>query len=154
VLGAVWGADGLDVDADPATLRVGPGVAKTRAGIRLVALDPQTRRVMQGHQARVGGVCGTPVFCDAAGRAFSHRGVVRGVFARTSSAARLGRVTPQVLRHTHASWAANAGARVPALAARLGHADPGFTLRRYAHPHRADADAIALLVAAARQQAA
>jgi integrase len=97
---------------------------------------------MQGHRALVGGVCGGPVFGDASGRAFSHRGVVRGVFARASSAARLGRVTPQVLRHTHASWAANAGARVPALAARLEHADPGFTLRRYAHPDRADADAI------------
>ena len=38
-----------------------------------------------------------------------------------------------VLRHTHARVLLDAGENVRALATYLGHADPGFTLRVYAH---------------------
>jgi integrase len=38
-----------------------------------------------------------------------------------------------VLRHTYASVLLDAGESVKALAAYLGHSDPGFTLRTYTH---------------------
>ncbi len=38
-----------------------------------------------------------------------------------------------VLRHTYASVLLDAGENIKALAAYLGHADPGFTLRIYTH---------------------
>ncbi|BFU44185.1 tyrosine-type recombinase/integrase [Krasilnikovia sp. MM14-A1004] len=38
-----------------------------------------------------------------------------------------------VLRHTYASVLLDAGQNIKALAAHLGHADPGFTLRTYTH---------------------
>jgi hypothetical protein len=38
-----------------------------------------------------------------------------------------------VLRHTYASVLPDAGESIKALAAYLGHADPGFTLRTYTH---------------------
>ncbi|MER7331129.1 MULTISPECIES: tyrosine-type recombinase/integrase [unclassified Micromonospora] len=38
-----------------------------------------------------------------------------------------------VLRHTYASVLLDAGESIKALAAYLGHADPGFTLRTYTH---------------------
>jgi len=38
-----------------------------------------------------------------------------------------------VLRHTYASVLLDAGESVNALAAYLGHSDPGFTLRTYTH---------------------
>lgn len=38
-----------------------------------------------------------------------------------------------VLRHTYASVLLDAGESIKALAAYLGHADPGFTLRIYTH---------------------
>jgi hypothetical protein len=52
-------------------------------------------------------------------------------------------VTPHVLRHTHATWGASAGVPITAFAARLGHADPRVTLRRYAHAAARDTDAAA-----------
>ena len=43
-------------------------------------------------------------------------------------------LTFHVLRHTHASTLAAAGADAAALAKRMGHSDPAFTTRRYIHP--------------------
>lgn len=42
-------------------------------------------------------------------------------------------IRPHGLRHTHASWALADGVDIRVLAQRLGHSDPAFTLRKYAH---------------------
>ena len=42
------------------------------------------------------------------------------------------------LRHFFASMMLDGGETIRALADQLGHADPGFTLRVYTHPHADD----------------
>src|SRR5690606_32673481 len=43
------------------------------------------------------------------------------------------RIRPHDLRHTYASMAISSGMDVAELARRLGHTNPGFTLRQYVH---------------------
>jgi integrase len=47
------------------------------------------------------------------------------------------------LRHFHASWLLSEGTPLPAVSARLGHANPAITLAIYAHVMRTDDSAVA-----------
>jgi integrase len=51
-----------------------------------------------------------------------------------------------VLRHTFASWLLRSGVNIKAVSQWLGHSDPGFTLRTYAHmmPDAADSGRAAI----------
>jgi len=54
-------------------------------------------------------------------------------FRRTVKRAGLPRIRLHDLRHTHATLALKAGIPVKVISERLGHRDPAFTLRQYAH---------------------
>ena len=54
-------------------------------------------------------------------------------FERLVGRTRLTRITLHGLRHTHATLLLKAGQPINVVAQRLGHADPGFTMRQYAH---------------------
>lgn len=58
---------------------------------------------------------------------------IKNAFRRAVKEAGLGKeVTPHVLRHTAASWMAEAGIPMAEIAAVLGHSDPSITFRVYA----------------------
>jgi integrase len=64
------------------------------------------------------------------------------------AAARLGvpDITWHSLRHSHASMLISAGLPITTVAARLGHANPGVTLKTYAHLFSADDSAAAAAI--------
>lgn len=130
---------------------------KTQAGRRTIDLDPRTvvalrrqrqalleRRMALGAGWSEGdlafpGLIGAPADLDAWGKSFGR--AIRDAGAPP--------IRFHDLRHSHASHLLAAGTDVRTVAARLGHADPGLTLRVYAHvmPGRqAAAAAVAALV--------
>lgn len=58
---------------------------------------------------------------------------VSQVIARRLRKAGILKASLHTLRHTHGSLMLSNGMPLPAVSARLGHSDPGFTLRVYAH---------------------
>lgn len=81
------------------------------------------------------------------GRPFNDRNFVQRHFDPAVRAAGVGRLTPHGLRHVFASLLLQRGAELLYVARQLGHRDPSFTLRQYAHlmvrssPSRAKLDA-------------
>ena len=142
-----WGPDGITLDQDPPRLSVQRETTKTDAGRRSVTLDADTAAILADHRARTGSPAnGEHAFTRADGGALTRSGLVRFALARAAELAGLERVTPHVLRHSHATWAASANVPTIALAARLGHSDPSFTLRRYTHATQHDLDQIPTLI--------
>jgi integrase len=138
-----WGPGGVELEGDAPRLLVQRETTKTEAGRRAVALDHETVAILADHRARSGNPpVGEFVFQDARRRRVARSGAVRFGMERASALAGLRSVTPHVLRHSHATWAASANVPAVALAARLGHRDAGFTLRRYAHAAQTDLAAI------------
>lgn len=64
---------------------------------------------------------------------FDERNWRTRVWYRALHDARLRRVRIHDARHTHASWLLAAGADIVAVSRRLGHSDPGVTLKVYSH---------------------
>lgn len=62
----------------------------------------------------------------------THSNLRRGLHA-WADRADVPRIRPHDLRHTYASMAIASGMDVAELARRLGHTNPGFTLRQYVH---------------------
>ena len=66
----------------------------------------------------------------------------------------LPRIRLHDLRHTHATIALRAGVPVKVISERLGHEDPAFTMKQYAHVipgmQAEAAELVAALVAASR----
>jgi integrase len=154
LLGLVWGPEGVDLDAAPQRVAVARDVTKTDAGVRWIPLDSETAGILEAHRrASPGGAEGELVFPRSDCRQIQRGGVVRSRLERIVDEAQLEGVTPHTLRHTHATWGASAGVPITALAARLGHADPSFTLRRYAHASTRDTDAAAELILEHRRSA-
>lgn len=136
----VWG----DVDLEAGRLAV--GAAKTDAGVREVDLLPVLDAELRAHQAVASGSTG-PVFPTARG---THRTkdnvrqrVIVPVIARAGELLQRrdqrplpAGVTAHKLRHTFASLLIARGEDPASVMAQLGHADPAFTLRVYAHAMR------------------
>lgn len=130
------------------------GTPKTRAGERtislpreaVVALRQQKRRLVE-LRLKAG-----PEWVDS-GLVFTnpHGGPLQQTRVQNAMQKEIGRLalpklTPHGLRHVHASLLLSGGLPVPAVAARLGHANPGVTMAVYAHAFRKqDADAARLL---------
>lgn len=117
------------------------GEPKTAAGVRTVALPSEaveTLKRQQGQQAMM--VLTTEGWHNELGLVFTntHGGPL---FVSTVDRAlraecdRIGlpRVSAHGLRHLHASVLLNEGLPLPAVSARLGHADPSITARIYSH---------------------
>src|SRR5215210_1752200 len=137
-------------DIDLANGRISVGDSKTDAGIRLVDILPALRDELSSHRH----ACSSAkpmdlVFPTSAGsrrdKDNARERVIRPVVAHADALlARRGQaplpdgVTAHKLRHTFASILYVRGEDPPYVMAQLGHTDPGFTLRVYAHAMRRD----------------
>ncbi len=144
-----------DVDLDEATIFVHrkivvlargrniEGPPKTDAGIRHLALMPETVDLLRRHRARQKeeavaheaepdwNATGL-VFPSTRGTPLSRRNISRA-WAVVRDRAGLPRYGLHALRHTHATLEAQAGVGMREIAATLGREDPGFTSRTYVH---------------------
>jgi integrase len=135
-------------DVDLANGRFEVGRDKTAAGTREVEMLPLLREILTEHKAaseKTGP--DDPVFVTAAGKPRSRHNlrqdVVDAVVARADKLAEerglqpLPRgITPHKLRHTFASILVAIGKDPTYVMQQLGHTDPAFTLRVYAHVMR------------------
>ncbi|HUO70465.1 MAG TPA: tyrosine-type recombinase/integrase [Solirubrobacteraceae bacterium] len=135
-------------DVDLANGRFEVGRDKTDAGMREVDMLPLLREILTEHKAasrRTGP--NDPVFVTSTGRARSRdnlrHDVVDAVVAHANRLVEerglqplpLG-ITPHKLRHTFASILVAIGKDPTYVMQQLGHTDPAFTLRVYAHAMR------------------
>lgn len=139
VLALVWGSEGLDLQARPPRVVIVRDSTKSDAGARVVPIEKAYARVLRDHARRVGPAePGSLVFARQDGRPLARGGSPRSGLRRVALAARLDGLSAHVLRHSQGTWLASAGVPGAALAARLGHADPSFTFRRYVKPSASD----------------
>lgn len=139
LLALEWGDIGHDsirverTITDPAKRLVGP--PKTRSSFREVPLATDARDVLLAYRrARAwDGVEGIPVFTTPDGRRSHHSNVTRSLRVWAKKAGVRADLKVHDLRHTYASMAIASGMDVAELARRLGHANPGITLRTYVH---------------------
>jgi len=144
-------------DVDLANGRISVGDAKTEAGIRLVDILPALRDELLTHRhANASAKPDALVFPTSSGsrrdKDNARERVIRPVVAHAEALlAKRGRdplpagVTAHKLRHTFASILFVRGEDPPYVMAQLGHTDPAFTLRVYAHAmRRGDGDKEAL----------
>jgi len=109
------------------------GPPKTAAGHRKVVLDGRTVGALHAHRAEWGDGPAGLVLSTTWGKAVS-----QAAFADAWRDASAGMNLPDrsgwhALRHFHASMLISEGVSVRGVADRLGHDDPGVTLRVYAH---------------------
>lgn len=111
---------------------------KSRRGRRTLALDTPAvvalaalRNAQEENAALLGGKCSEYVVTDHNGKPISPESLTRKFYAATKRA-RLPQIRLHSLRHTWASFALQEGTSIHVVAGRLGHSDPGFTLRTYA----------------------
>jgi integrase len=138
----------LERDLDLANGRINVGRDKTDAGMREIDTLPLLREILVEHRAqklREGAPTGPddPVLITATGRArdrYNLADVVAAVVSRADElqAQRGGQplplgITPHKLRHTFASILVALGKDPNYVMHQLGHTDPAFTLRIYAH---------------------
>jgi len=107
------------VDLDAVTLAVLKAQKKTLAKEKLASPLPAFNRA---------GL----LFVDVAGEPL-HPDYLSRRFRKVVDAAELPAIRLHDLRHTHASLLLAAGVPVHVVSQRLGHADPGFTMRVYGH---------------------
>ena len=135
-------------DVDLANGRFEVGRDKTDAGMREVDMLPLLREILTEHKAASDGTGpDDPVFVTSAGRPRSRDNIRKDVVeAAVSQANRLVAerglqplplgITPHKLRHTFASILVAIGRDPTYVMQQLGHTDPAFTLRVYAHVMR------------------
>ena len=93
------------------------------------------------------------VLADRRGESLVRGGVARPSLARIAKSSGPERITFHALRHSQGSWLSAAGENATDIAARLGHSDPAFTLRRYVHADQSRlADAPRALEALRKQE--
>lgn len=116
---------------------------KTAAGERRVTITPEAVEVLRQHQvgqlerrrlALEAGIWQETalVFASSTGRPLSARNLLHNL-TRLCRRAGIPRHPFHALRHTAATLALRSGVSARALADRLGHRDPGLTLRVYTH---------------------
>lgn len=118
---------------------------KTRKGIRRVAIDPETKAVLDAHkrlhevERHEAGEAWQPqapefadlVFTTRTGGALHPRNFDR-VWYELMRRAEVRKIRFHDLRHLHVSMLVRAGLDLRAIADRIGHTDGSFTMRRYA----------------------
>ncbi len=136
----------VDVDLSRSSLRVRRSTAevsgklivgppKTAAGMREIALAPQTVTLLLEHRIalRAEGLGSSDlVFPSRVGTMLSRRNVTRA-WASVRRSVGLPALGLHALRHTNASLQLQAGVGIREIAAHLGHVSPALTARVYAH---------------------
>ncbi len=134
-----------DVDFDAAAIRIAKtlqrvageyftGSPKTAAGERTISLPAEAMQVLRQQRGRqvLASQASEYVFPNLAGGPL-HVSTVGHALARECDRLGLPRVTPHGLRHLHASLLLAEGLPLPAVSARLGHANTQVTATVYAH---------------------
>jgi integrase len=148
VLGAKW----EDIDFPARTLSVRRSLIplggevivsepKTAKGRRSIALDAETVEVLKAQaahqleeqQAFGAGWTDSGYICTREDGTPYPPEVVSRYFRQAVKAAMLPAISPQVLRHTHATLALRAGIHPKVVSERLGHANISITLDTYSH---------------------
>ena len=151
VLGLRWGdieGDTLHLRQSLITLKGGYAIStpKTLKGIRRVVVDAETSAVMETHrllqakeQRKAGEDWGPKsaeysdlMFTTEQGGPIHPRNFDR-VWYGLMEKAQVRRIRFHDLRHMHVSLLNKAGMDARTIADRIGHTDPAFTIRRYAH---------------------
>jgi integrase len=151
--GELCGLRWSDVDLDLATLTIARSISdagrvvavkdtKTHQARRL-ALDPSTVKVLRGQRRLAeerAAVAGIPLVANAyvwsqeLDASVPYRpDRVTGAFRTLRDQLGMTRLTFHALRHFSATTLAGQGVGIRTIAGRLGHANPGITLRTYAH---------------------
>ena len=137
------------------------GLPKTRKGIRVVSIDPETVAALKRHRAAqaeqrllMGPAYNTHdlVFCREDGSPLRPDAVSRRFIALTEAVG-LPRIVLHGLRHSHATAALAAGVEVTVVSARLGHSRSSFTADTYMRVLREVDQAAATTVADAIKHA-
>lgn len=103
--------------------------------LRSHRIDQEVERSHYGHEYRDYGL----VFCQPTGAPIDTSSLHKWHWTRLKKTAGLPQeVRIHDLRHTFVSRALAAGANIRAISDIVGHHDPSFTLRRYAHTHTGD----------------
>jgi integrase len=134
-------------DLDLARGRLEVGRSKTAAGLRTLDLLPILRDILADHKANHGGGLDDPLFPTARGgrrdKNNINKRVLRPALVRADELlADRGQhplprgITPRKLRHTYVSVLIALGRDPRYVMEQLGHTDPKFTLRVYAHAMR------------------
>ncbi len=144
-LGELLALTWQDVDLDMAVIHISKtlqriggewviGEPKTASGMRTVTLPAEAVQVLRQQRGRqlLGGLASELVFPNLAGHPL-HISTVEHALARECDRLGLPRVTPHGLRHLHASLLLAEGLPLPAVSARLGHANTQVTATVYAH---------------------
>jgi integrase len=111
---------------------------KTRAGVRSLALDPETRAALEEfigawqEERRLLGQDSQLLFVWPDGRPL-HPDTITTLFHRHCKAAGLPRIRLHDVRHSYATAALKAGIPPKVISERLGHATAAFTLQTYTH---------------------
>jgi integrase len=139
-----FGAGTLHVRRTMTTVRgqvVESGDGKTDAATRQIVLGDDLVDLLRRHHKRQAEqrlaagpawVDSDAIFVEVDGQAI-HPNKASTTFSRSVSAAGLPAIGLHGLRHTHATMLLRAGVPIPAVAQRLGHANPSITLAVYAH---------------------
>jgi integrase len=151
--GELCGLCWSDIDLELATLTIARSISDANQLVavkdtkthqaRRIALDPSTvdvlraRRERVDHRAAMAGVILSPsayVWSQDLDAATPYRpDRVTGAFRTLRDRLELPHVTFHSLRHFTATTLAASGVGIRTIAGRLGHANPGITLRTYAH---------------------
>jgi len=147
VLGLRW----KDIDFDAARISVRQTLVSVSYRVivstpknhraRVIDLDPDTNQLLKAHRdaqrlerAELGADYrdGDLVFCMEDGT-WLHPDSFSQAFGRLVAKTNLPRIRLHDLRHTHATIALKAGVPIKVIAERLGHENPAFTMKQYAH---------------------
>ena len=151
--GELCGLRWSDLDLDLATLTIARSISDANQLVavkdtkthqaRRIALDPSTVKVLRAHRERVDqraamadiGLSPTAYVWsqDLDGATPYRPDRVTGAFRALRDRLELSHVTFHSLRHFTATTLAAGGVGIRTIAGRLGHANPGITLRTYAH---------------------
>lgn len=135
-------------DVDLANSRIHVGRDKTDAGMREVDMLPLLREILAEHKAASGRTGpDDPILVTSGGKARDRHNLRQHVLAPAIARAEqildergeqplLAGITPHKLRHTFASVLVALGKDPTYVMNQLGHTDPAFTLRVYAHMMR------------------
>jgi integrase len=118
----------VDLDAGFVSIRV----SKTR--IRATPINEEAAEALRQHRSKTPRYgLDEPVFLGPRTKERLRASTVSHAFPRLLEKASLPRMTVHQLRHGHATLLLAQGVPMRVIAEQLGHADPGFTSRLYAH---------------------
>lgn len=120
-------------DVDLAGMSLTVEKSKTEAGERIIYLPLSAVAVLSDLNARRRPLPSDHVFIGKTGNSIYAPSMSKEYLRHLTEKAGLPRMRFHDLRHTHATWLSAVNLNPRTVADRLGHTDPSFTMRTYAH---------------------